>query len=383
MAGNLIRNQRPTHTKPAKKTSLLPKTLLNSWLDRLGLEGLSPASQEKLLKNLLEKNRTELTKLWSAYNESRDFRKLEPNARSSQAYFMGFHLNNVQRIYDVFQRAQDRNKTLFEVIKNRQLRLLDLGCGSGAFCEAFLSSANIKPDSTIIEMIDQNKFHLQLASQGIEYLGYSKPRRLHARLSEAQTQHVVEKVLMQLDPTTDFMVLGMSYVFNEILKDVRSLRLIEFVLTEISASPTPALIGFFEPGRESEARAAMAFRHEMIEMGYQVIYPCPSSLACPMGLDQKDWCYSEVNHHQTPQTIAIDGVLKLKRQRLATAAYLFVNAAASTISKETEKIAPKKTEVFVGKPTVSGAEISLYCDGHELKRRSRAETQTLRGTHKS
>jgi ribosomal protein RSM22 (predicted rRNA methylase) len=74
----------------------------------------------------------------------------------------------------------------------------------------------------------------------------------------------------------------------------------------------PSEIVFIEPGTKESFKLLLAMREKLMEIGYEINYPCHKSAACP--LNENDWCH-QVMHVTHPQEVErLCQILKLDRR---------------------------------------------------------------------
>ncbi len=79
---------------------------------------------------------------------------------------------------------------------------------------------------------------------------------------------------------------------------------------------SPEHILFIEPGTKDFYHAMMEIRDSLIEMGYNILYPCPSSSACPLRGSTRDWCHQFLNVRQDPEVERLSQMARKDRRHL-------------------------------------------------------------------
>jgi ribosomal protein RSM22 (predicted rRNA methylase) len=164
----------------------------------------------------------------------------------------------------VFQEIQ---KGMLETLLSS---LLDLGCGPGT---AMWAAADLFPDLQSIHLFEQDE---QMISVG---------KRL-ARFSphHAVQQSVWEKGNLAEPPQwTPHDLVVLSYVLGEL--SVKHYA----ALFESCWITTQKVLIFVEPGTPDGFERIRTIRNLGIELGAQIIAPCPDSMNCPM--QGGDWCH--------------------------------------------------------------------------------------------
>ncbi|MCB9027086.1 MAG: hypothetical protein H6625_12250 [Bdellovibrionaceae bacterium] len=358
--------------KKISKNSKISNRLLDAWHEQLKQlsrgHGVSKKDSDNYLivKSIVKENFHALRDLWQAYN-FRDQSSRQRNvseAKFAVAYLLGFHLNNVQRNLQILNRVSQKFKKFPDEIKNKA-RILDLGCGSGAWSMTmidFLQKQNAK--NLEVEIIDRSRFLLQSAEVGLKSMDSNlSVKKLQSVLGDEKCLSVLDKVVKNSEEKGQALWVGLGYVWNELKAQPRSKKAIFLWLKKLSQSTAPVLLFVSDPGREREAKELQKLRENLVKAGYSMVYPCPKTHSCPMLKTNKDWCFSEVTNHQTNSWQPVSHALHLKRENLAVASYVFVNTQAKN------KIDLEAPEwVAVGRPTTAYQEELLCCNGRSLKK---------------
>lgn len=335
---------------------------------------------EDFIADLSEKNAASIRKLWDSYNTggSRADHLRVTEAANAMSYLLAFHPNNLQRNFQILNRW-DPNRKISEFLSTQsELHLLDLGCGAGAWSASVLEWLAKKPSSKArvsIDLIDRSKYFLEVTAHGVNsQFSFDSLKSLQADLRDDKAQYVIRKIASSCEKNNRFLILGLSYVWNEFSSPKAKARLLD-VLKDTLHLSTPVLFFFSEPGREQEAREAQALREWQVDLGMRMLYPCPSSDSCPMLKTQKDWCYSEVPDPDLQEWSSVGRVLKLRRQKLSTAYYISANPKAYELMSEILR----PSQPIVGFPEVGGKKQTLVCKGIGLSKVPTFSPSMLRG----
>ena len=91
----------------------------------------------------------------------------------------------------------------------------------------------------------------------------------------------------------------------------------------------PDHILFIEPGTKSFFQDMLQIRDHLLGHGYQVLYPCPEGLTCPMK-GTSDWCHQFIQIRQEQEIERISQMVRLDRKLLP----LTVQAFSKTFRRE-------------------------------------------------
>jgi len=157
--------------------------------------------------------------------------------------------------------------------------LLDVGCGLGA---AAYAAAAVWPEIREAELADRSEAFLTLAA------------RLAADSGEAliTAARITRGDITRLNPdipARDLVVA--SYALTE-LPDAA----LPAVAADLWARTAGALV-IVEPGTPRDHARLMSVRARLIELGAQVLAPCPHARPCP--LEAPDWCHFSVRLPRT------------------------------------------------------------------------------------
>jgi SAM-dependent methyltransferase len=310
----------------------------------------------------LRLNRELLLRIWETYTQDRRNLGRLPATKPEfvAPYLLGFHLANVARIDGVLKRGFERGLTLPR--PENGVRVVDLGCGTGAVTQAVLNSLRDKTDKISVELFDRSR-HLLACAKDI--LGNLNPQ---AEIRGAAAA-LEESPLYKLSPKWAASPAGLTifcfgFVWNEIGGNRKAAQQVQRTLDFWFKSKEPVWVLICEPAAEDGARATMGIRNFFVEDGWHVFYPCPKSLQCPMTRDNRDWCYSEFEFPKPKELIDVEKILKVSRRTLGGSAYLFLNPAARGAASH-----QSATTVVVGHPEdQSGKAQLLLCHGDKLSR---------------
>jgi SAM-dependent methyltransferase len=364
-----------------------PESLRQLWIRQLCILAKrksipkNRSQAEGFISHLIHRHGRTIKTLWESYNQQRSEGRYLRVTEAQQAlgYLMAFHPNNLQRNSRIFKRVADESPLFEKIAQLSSLHVLDLGCGGAAWSASFIDQVSVvgSPPQIHLDLIDRSKYFLLAAKEGLSSQWPSlKIKNLQADLRDAKAQGVIRKIHDECAREDRLLVIGLSYVWNEISSAKAKHHLLD-LLQSVFRSTVPVIFSFAEPGREAEAREGMDFRQWLDHQGLYLLYPCPAAGDCPMLKTGQDWCYSEVPDHRLEEWSRISQSLMLQRKKLATASYLALNDAAmeklSMVRKD-----PRQARI-VGFPEVSGYRQTLICTEGRLKREKFFSPTVLRG----
>ncbi len=312
-------------------------------------------------KQALEKNRNSLLRIWQSYTRQVGGIGRLPLTDASfvAPYLIGFHLSNWARVYGTFIRAQSRGLKL--PTGPGPVRLIDLGCGTGAASQgALIALSSPKGDIDFeLELIDRSRYLIEAAKSFVNELWPKTQTRSLNKSLEHEATHKLHRVWQSRPARLN--VLLMSYVWNELSSNPRTQSRIISQLHSWSMCKVPTWLVVNEPAAEAGARKAIALRDHLVEEGWGLAYPCPSANFCPMTSAGRDWCYSEFTMSKSPEQLATEKILGVSREVMGSASYIFLNPAAAKAYTKT-----KNESVVVGFPREGERQLLLTCDGEKL-----------------
>lgn len=329
--------------RPALKVSPQMYKLTQAWMQTINDLGRLPRGSTdnklkgtELTKALFRVNKKNIHELWEVYTQRRDelSRKLMNNQAYTISYLLGFHLANTARALDLLTRSNIRH-FWNKLCASAPVQLYDIGCGTGAMSAAFLQSA--KASSTTLydasgPLLDAAKvLHAHLGTKNL-------------RTSRRVIEELDLKWFRSEDPQTVH-VYTLGYVWNELHRNNPARRRLMEIFAQHLQRNERCLIFIAEPALEHMSRPAMELRDVLCSAGYQALYPCPHSDACPMLERPKDWCYSEGLWEQPELAAWIDEKLELDRRKHAATMFAFASPAT--------KLASDQNPVVVGRPVRS------------------------------
>lgn len=331
--------QTPATKKPvAAKVPMDPAT--KAWVATVGELGrLNRGSTPKDLgalekvKSIFQINKKSVLELWEVYTQHRDelSRKLINNRAYTVSYLLGFHLANVARAHDLFTRSNKRHHWN-KLTAKAPVRLYDIGCGTGAMSISYLQSSK----ASEVFLYDGSGPLLDAAR-----VMHEKLKTANLRTSRREIEDLDPKWFRATDKDTIHVYL-LGYVWNELTRNNPAKRRLMEILGGHLERQEKCLVFIAEPALEHMSRPTMELRDILCSAGFDALYPCPHSEACPMLERPKDWCYSEGNWQRPEIAEWIDGKLDLDRGRHAGTLFAFASPAT--------QLASDHEPIVVGRP---------------------------------
>ncbi|HXH74530.1 MAG TPA: small ribosomal subunit Rsm22 family protein [Bacteriovoracaceae bacterium] len=78
----------------------------------------------------------------------------------------------------------------------------------------------------------------------------------------------------------------------------------------------PDHILFIEPGTKAFFPQMLEIRRALLNNGFNVLFPCPKALECPMAQSENDWCHQFIHVHHADDVERLSQILKLDRKLL-------------------------------------------------------------------
>jgi hypothetical protein len=336
----------------------LPERLITHWKESL-LEFVKlprslkvpaePMTDTLFWNQLIQSQIENIAELWETFTTEREMvgkYLMDPN-REAVAYLAAFHPANEARLLGMLSRMHQRSNIMTRLFKERgRTALYDLGCGTGAISQvlAFLFERHGKGQLSI-QLIEARKAFLEAALFGLERIApETEVRSLRGRLEK----NIDILARSFAAPDNDLSIIAMGYFWNEIERIPSLQRKLVQSFAQFISQNRKALILVLEPSNQNIARAAMALRESLVGMGYKALYPCPSSMPCPLLERSRDWCYSEYIFNSPRLLQKIDKLLGIERSRMGSSSYALVSPALY----EEITFTVEDPAIIVGRPVV-------------------------------
>jgi SAM-dependent methyltransferase len=269
------------------------------------------------------------------------------------AYLLGFHLPNMARASDLYQRSDLRHSWKAK-LKKHKVRVYDIGCGTGAMSLAL----NIDADYFLI---DTSGPLLDAANLLAQKSG------LNAKTSRRNIEDLDPQQFTSRKNQDDFHIYLLGYVWNELNKNAPGRRNLLRIITNHIKRNEKCLVFVTEPALDFMSRPAMELRDSLCEAGFQALYPCPHSMPCPMLERAKDWCYSEGEWNQPHVAKLIDQQMKINRAKHASTMFAFASPAVE-LPSDSQAIVVGRPVRESGIERYKGFYDYLICDDEGLRK---------------
>ena len=340
--------------------------VLNGWYQTLlqsDKKNNENQDRQKVLKKWVQLYGGEIGKIRKAYTEDRvnlNF-SLVQHAKANFAYLLSFHLPNFARMFRFLQRL-DSYTHIGAEFKNQDLNIFDIGCGTGAFAQAF--QFYFKRTQAIT--IDPNKTFLHMAKSVLEN---SFPDNVPPTTLQLNAHD------LDFTSTKNTTVLLIGNLINQIQFPAK--RYDQFLHNIEKLVKKPSVIMFVEPAIEKTAKDMMKLRNYLTQKGFIPLYPCTQAHHCPL-TGTRDRCYSDYSLISMEPMRFLDLQTGMMRKLLSTSAYCFVSPEFKL-----RKALPKDASVLVGQPISRGKKVSLLCTSEgTIEREENEKKLKLRGERK-
>lgn len=280
-------------------------------------KGFDPKGRraDVVFKAIFKAAKPTVQEIWEIYTQRRDelSRKLISNKQSVVAYLLGFHLANMARATELYERS-DRRHGWKKRLKNKKVRVYDVGCGTAAMSLAL----NIDAEYFLI---DGSGPLLDAAKMLAEATG------LKAKTSRRVIEDLEPKQFTSREGEETVHIYLLGYVWNELTRNNPARRKIMNIISRHIERNEACLVFIAEPALEHMSRPTMELRDILCATGFEALYPCPHSNHCAMLDRPKDWCYSEGEWEQPPLARWVDEELGMNRSRHAGSLFAFASPA--------------------------------------------------------
>jgi hypothetical protein len=227
---------------------------------------------------------------------------------------------------------------------------IDMGAGPGTYTCAWyaaLKARNLQV-SKKFTLVEKSLPMRALAAKVLhEFLPESLEASIYSSLEEARIQE-------QQDQKERPKIMFWGHALNEIGAKEASL---------LCLKTKPEVVMFLEPGTKQSFREASAMRSFLIQNGYEIHYPCPSSQACPMN-ETEDWCHQYVHLSFDPQVERLCQMAKKDRRNAPVIFHVYEKIQSERSPKVAERAVI--TQYGTGHKGMSSFKICSLLEGEQL-----------------
>lgn len=104
------------------------------------------------------------------------------------------------------------------------------------------------------------------------------------------------------------------------------------ILTYVEAID-PEHVLFIEPGTKEFFSKMLLIREELLKRGFNLLYPCPKALECPMR-ESKDWCHQFVEVKHSPEVERLSQLVRKDRKLMPLTIQAFSKTQSEVLPEE-------------------------------------------------
>ena len=222
-----------------------------------------------------------------------------PTITAAEAYALYYTIINAAKILHL---------TPLLSLEQREISVLDIGCGPGTAGLALLTALDKKVHMTCVE--------------------HSSPMRTVAQrlLSQYRDTGTLESlsILSGIHPqvATSFDLVIAANVLAELDADEGE-RVIQDLAQRVSEG---GYLIVLEPGQQLHTRRLMTLRNQLIQAMPAMTpqFPCTRADHCPMlAASPTDWCHGAIEWQQPPLNAQLDDLLSFNKHRIKYSAFIF------------------------------------------------------------
>ena len=282
------------------------------------------AKDPKLVKALARSTKT----LWRGFTTDRDKRDADYMSDQDllQAYIFSFLLPNLERTKGSLVRYG--KTTLLPLLKLKQLRILDLGCGP--------MSASMGVIALLQELAIENKqtlppihiFAVDRTAEGVEF-GQDVFKTCLSTPVEVEYASDIPNAKQGT-----FDVVLVANALNELPPALQK----KWARESFARLSPSGLCLWLEPGQEDQSRTLVRIRDEFLESPLarqaNILGPCLHSEGCPLAEGRKDWCWFRHNWRPPAFLKALDALTELEHRELAYSFLLMQRSESGALAPD-------------------------------------------------
>lgn len=241
----------------------------------------------------------EVLKLKTGFTTARDskLKNYLASAEAVSAYFQYYLPTNFPKLHFLFEQV---DQAYWESLKNR--RWIDYGAGPGTYSAALLSlPLEFQPREIIV--VDHSPLML---SQAEKFLTNSFPKQKFQFLSSLPNSLSQEK--------DSILFFGNS--LNEMKPDYAQALLKNFKGEDLL---------WIEPGTMDSFKTLVRYRQDLINSGFQMVYPCATScLSCPaLSREVPEWCHQVLRLTHPDWLERLSQKMQIDRKEMPMTAHVY------------------------------------------------------------
>lgn len=243
--------------------------------------------------------------------EGKLFKEYMLDARKVSAYASFYLPTNLPKFKSLWSKLHSADQQ-----KIQTLHFVDIGCGPGTYALAFLNQCKGAYQG-MIRLIDQSPLMLEQARKILLHFYPTLQIQCFESVYDYQKQN--------FDPTLECLFFGHS--LNE-MQQQESLDLLK---------RNPQAVLWIEPGTPHVFRRLIKYRDELLNNGYDCLFPCLMKSACPaLAQGEEQWCHQSTWTSVEPELHRLAQILELNRHHLPMMAHAYLRRDNSVAYAEGE-----------------------------------------------
>ncbi len=323
----------------------IPQNYVTALERTLGIQLSSDALRTRVGKKALEQYAESVQKLSIGLTKDRTVllaTSYLSDADLRKAYLLYFQTTNALKVIPPLREFFLGS----ELLKKDTLRILDLGCGTGA---ASWGALHFLRD----EMKYEGKIELVLSDNVGENLHLAKTFLYALDAKQAMTTKFLHSDLRKPNALSAEITSGAPYdlilamnIVNELPQGNDALFL-ESMLLMLDEQGALVVI---EPATKSQSRRLLEFRDLTTKNGATIFSPCTRQANCPALINPNDWCHTEIDWDRPHFIKMIDEITGNLRLSLKSSYFVITKNGATLASRlENRKFSRVVSELFIEK----------------------------------
>jgi ribosomal protein RSM22 (predicted rRNA methylase) len=96
----------------------------------------------------------------------------------------------------------------------------------------------------------------------------------------------------------------------------------------------PDHVLFIEPGTKDFFSKMLQIRHRLLDQSYQIIFPCPGAVDCPLAGIDKDWCHQYIQLRHEAEVERLSQLARKDRRHLPVIVHAYSKIETKDVSQQ-------------------------------------------------